>query len=85
MSAAETWLEPDEVGALTTTQPNSWAAQRRKLARMGVPFTPNAARLRIIVGADPRLPAIAMIPHSMNDTMIPTTETSTPCQKEMPK
>ena len=43
MSAAETWLEPDEVGALTNTQPNSWAAQRRKLARMGVPFTPNAA------------------------------------------
>jgi hypothetical protein len=40
---SETWLSPEEVGELTQTQPNSWAAQRRKLARMGVPFTPNAA------------------------------------------
>jgi hypothetical protein len=40
---SETWLTPEEVGELTQTQPNSWAAQRRKLARMGVPFTPNAA------------------------------------------
>jgi hypothetical protein len=40
---SETWLSPEEVGELTQTRPNSWAAQRRKLARMGVPFTPNAA------------------------------------------
>ena len=49
------------------------------------PVTPKAARLRIIVGALPRLPAIAMTPHSAKDTTIPTSATSTPCQKEMPK
>ena len=49
------------------------------------PFTPKAARDRIIVGADPRLPAIAMMPHRANETMTPTTVTSTACQNEMPK
>ena len=49
------------------------------------PVTPNAARLRIIVGAEPRLPAIAMIPHRAKDTTMPTIATSTPCQNEMPK
>ncbi len=49
------------------------------------PVTPNAARLRIIVGAEPRLPAIAMIPQSANDTTMPTTATSRPCQNEIPK
>ncbi len=48
-------------------------------------MTPNAARLRIMVGAEPRLPAIAMIPQRANDTTMPTTATSTPCQNEMPK
>lgn len=42
MSAADTWLEPDEVAAMTDTKANSWAAQRRKLAKMGVPFTLSA-------------------------------------------
>lgn len=36
------WLTPDEVGELTQLKPGSWAAQRRRLARMGVPFRPNA-------------------------------------------
>ncbi len=49
------------------------------------PVTPNAARLRIIVGAEPRLPAIAMMPQSVNEMTMPTTLTSTPCQNEMPK
>lgn len=49
------------------------------------PWTPNAARESTIVGADPRLPAIAMRPHSRNDTTMPTTETRVACQKEMPK
>ena len=49
------------------------------------PSTPNAARLSIMVGAEPRLPAIAMSPHSRNETMMPTTATSTPCQNEIPK
>ena len=49
------------------------------------PFTPKAARDRIIVGAEPRLPAIAMMPHKANETMTPTTVTSTACQNEMPK
>ena len=40
---SETWLSPEEVGELTGLQPNSWAAQCRTLARMGLPFTPNGA------------------------------------------
>lgn len=36
------WLTPAEVGELTDLKPNSWRAQCRRLARMGIPFTPNA-------------------------------------------
>lgn len=43
MSAAETWLTPDEVGELTGLKPNSWKAQCRRLAEMGYRFTPNGA------------------------------------------
>ena len=49
------------------------------------PLTPNAARLSTMVGAEPRLPAIAMTPQSANETTIPTTLTIAACQKEMPK
>lgn len=37
-----TWLTPDEVGELTGLKPNSYKAQCRRLAVMGVPFRPNA-------------------------------------------
>src|SRR3954451_4097383 len=50
-----------------------------------LPLTPNAARLSTSVGAEPRLPAIAMRPQSRNDTTMPTTPAMTACQKEMPK
>jgi hypothetical protein len=40
VSAAETWLTPDEVVELTAR--TRWSAQCRKLAEMGVPFRPNA-------------------------------------------
>lgn len=40
MSAAETWLTPDEVSELTDRK--RWKAQCRALADMGVPFKPNA-------------------------------------------
>ncbi len=33
------WLTPEEVARLTDTRPRSYAAQRRRLAEMGVPFT----------------------------------------------
>ena len=49
------------------------------------PLTPNAARLSTIVGAEPRLPAIAMTPQSAKETTIPTTVTTAACQNEMPK
>ena len=49
------------------------------------PLTPNAARDSTMVGAEPRLPAIAMIPQSANETTMPTTVTTTACQNEMPK
>lgn len=38
---SDTWLTPDEVSELTGLAPNSWKAQCRRLAQMGVPFTPN--------------------------------------------
>lgn len=40
---SETWLSPDEVGELTGLKPNSWKAQCRKLAAMGIKFRPNGA------------------------------------------
>ena len=49
-----------------------------------LPRTPKAARPSTMVGADPRLPATAMNPHSRNETTIPTRPTTTACQNEMP-
>src|SRR5262252_3239676 len=49
-----------------------------------LPLTPNAARPSTMVGAEPRLPATAMNPHSRNDTMMPTRLTATACQNEIP-
>ena len=49
------------------------------------PLTPKAARDSTMVGAEPRLPAMAMMPHRANETTTPTTVTTTACQKEMPK
>ena len=50
-----------------------------------LPFTPNAARLSTIVGAEPRLPATAMNPHARNDSTIPATPTISAWANEMPK
>ena len=50
-----------------------------------LPRTPKAARPSTIVGADPRLPATAMNPHSRNETMMPISPTTSACQNEMPK
>ena len=49
-----------------------------------LPRTPKAARVRIIVGAEPRLPATAMTPQRKNEITIPTIATIVACQKEMP-
>jgi hypothetical protein len=49
------------------------------------PVTPKAARDKIIVGAEPRLPAIAMIPQSTKETTTPSEGDEDACQKEMPK
>lgn len=40
---SDTWLSPEEVGELTGLKPNSWKAQSRKLAAMGIVFRPNGA------------------------------------------
>ena len=50
-----------------------------------LPLTPNAARPSTMVGAEPRLPATAMNPHSRKDTMMPIRLTTTACQNEIPK
>ncbi len=47
-----------------------------------LPLTPNAARLSTMVGADPRLPAIATKPQSTKEMTIPTTPTMTAWAKE---
>src|SRR5258708_1209707 len=49
-----------------------------------LPRTPNGALLSTIVGADPRLPAIATNPHSRKEMMIPATLTHSACQNEIP-
>jgi len=49
------------------------------------PTTPNGARDRIIVGAEPRLPAIATSPQAANETTMPIAATIVACQNEMPK
>ncbi len=50
-----------------------------------LPRTPNAARDRISVGAEPRFPASATKPHSRKDTTIPISPAIDACQNEMPK
>ncbi len=42
-----------------------------------LPRTPNAARDRTIVGAEPRLPASAMNPHSRNENTMPISPATT--------
>ena len=50
-----------------------------------LPRTPNAARDRIRVGAEPRFPATAMKPHSRKDRTIPIRPATEACQNEIPK
>ncbi|MBU8978182.1 DUF4224 domain-containing protein [Lysobacter sp. MMG2] len=73
---SETWLTPDEVGELTALKPNSWKAQCRRLASMGIPFLPNAVgrplveRTAVLKGprkvtkprVEPNWPAINSVP-----------------------
>lgn len=49
---SETWLTPDEVAELTGLQPNSWKAQCRKLAKMGIRFTPNGVGRPLVERVD---------------------------------
>jgi hypothetical protein len=41
MSEPLPWLTAAEVAELTGLEPESWKAQCRKLAAMGIPFRPN--------------------------------------------
>ena len=50
-----------------------------------LPCTPNAARERTSVGAEPRFPATAMNPTSRKLTTIPISPATHACQNEMPK
>ena len=49
------------------------------------PCTPKAARESTIVGALPRLPAMAISPHRKNEIGMPISATSVACQKLIPK
>ena len=62
------------------TQSSHEIADGKRFPRM-----PKAARLRTMVGADPRLPAVAMMPQRRKLTVMPTRPTTTACQKEIPK
>lgn len=46
---SDLWLTPDEVAVLTALNPNSYKAQCRRLADMGVPFTANAIGRPLVV------------------------------------
>ena len=67
----------------TVSQPTS-STQERNVGR-ALPVTPNAARLKTMVGAEPRLPARATTPQSANERTMPTTAAIVACQNETPK
>lgn len=48
------------------------------------PSTPKMARVRTMVGALPRLPAMEMMPTSRNEMTTPAMVVNVACQKEMP-
>ena len=82
------WVKTVEVARVasetsTVSQPTVRIQDRTAGSRL--PRTPKAARLSTIVGAEPRLPAIATRPHSRNETTMPTMPATTACQNEMPK
>ena len=54
-------------------------------AETRLPSCPKAARDRTRVGADPRLPAIAIKPHTRNDRVTPTTDTTIAWARDSPK
>src|SRR3954447_750064 len=70
------------VASETSTVSQPTVSTQESTAGTRLPFTPNAARLSTRVGAEPRLPAIAMNPQSRKDTTMPTTPATTACQAE---
>src|SRR3954452_2134442 len=82
------WVKTVEVASVaseTSTVSQPTVSTQDSAAGTRLPSTPNAARLRTSVGAEPRLPAIAMKPQSRKETTMPTTPATTACQNEMPK
>ena len=49
-----------------------------------LPLHPERGAGEIIVGAEPRLPAMAMMPTRRKETMTPMTVTTAACQNEIP-
>src|SRR3954449_6102692 len=72
------------VASTTSTVSQPTVSSHDSAAGSRFPRTPNAARESTIVGADPRLPASAITPHSANDPTTPTPPAGTACQKEIP-
>lgn len=52
MSDPSPWLSAAEVAELTGLKPESWKAQCRKLAAMGIKFIPNGAGRPLVERAD---------------------------------
>jgi hypothetical protein len=50
-----------------------------------LPFTPKAARLSAMVGAEPCLPASDTMPQRPNEITMPINPTATPWPNEIPK
>ena len=82
-SSPKTVAVPSDASDTSTVSQPTSSTQDRKVGS-ALPFTPNAARLSTIVGADPRLPARATTPHRAKDRTIPTTAAIVACQKETP-
>jgi hypothetical protein len=73
------------VAKMTRTVSHPTVSTQDSSAGSRLPLIPNAARESTIVGADPRLPAIAMNPHSRNENRMPSRPAISACQKETPK
>jgi hypothetical protein len=69
--------------ARTVSQPTRSSQEMADGTRL--PLTPNAARLKVIVGACPRLPDKETRPQNRNEMTMPTTPTATAWGNEIPK
>jgi hypothetical protein len=67
----------------TVSQPTNTRYERNPGTTL--PFTPNEARTKTVVGAFERFPASELIPTKKNDPTVPMMAAAVACLKEIPK